>query len=178
MRDPYEVLQVHRKAEPEVIQAAYRALARKYHPDFNVEPARMIEINEAWSVLGNAERRIAFDMEALRTQSRRAIDPKATSTTAGQPANAARSGPNQTGSGSVIDFGRYQGWTIDRLAGHDPDYLEWLARTPIGRRLAVEIHEALAIRAADQAARQPAPQPLKRRRSMGRRWPSARSAAG
>ena len=46
--------------------------------------------------------------------------------------------------GSVLDFGRYAGWTVGSLAGHDPDYLEWLARTPIGRRLAAEIHEALA----------------------------------
>ena len=33
--DLYEILQVHYNAEPEVIQAAYRRLARKYHPDVN-----------------------------------------------------------------------------------------------------------------------------------------------
>ena len=49
MNDPYEVLQVHRRAEPEVIRAAYRALARKYHPDFGGEPSRMIAITEAWA---------------------------------------------------------------------------------------------------------------------------------
>jgi DnaJ-domain-containing protein 1 len=32
-RDPYRTLQVAEDAEPEVIEAAYRGLARKYHPD-------------------------------------------------------------------------------------------------------------------------------------------------
>jgi curved DNA-binding protein CbpA len=33
--DPYKILQVDSEAEDEVIQAAYRRLARKYHPDVN-----------------------------------------------------------------------------------------------------------------------------------------------
>lgn len=35
MKDPYEILQVSKNAETEVIEAAYRRLARKYHPDAN-----------------------------------------------------------------------------------------------------------------------------------------------
>jgi hypothetical protein len=52
-QSPFEVLGISPDAEPEVIQAAYRALARKYHPDVNqgVPPeqlnARMARINWA-----------------------------------------------------------------------------------------------------------------------------------
>src|SRR5206468_3218431 len=38
-----------------------------------------------------------------------------------------------TASGTVLDFGRYAGWTVGDLSRHDPDYLLWLERTPIGR---------------------------------------------
>jgi curved DNA-binding protein CbpA len=51
--DLYEVLQVDRGAEPEVIRAAYRALARRNHPDFGGDARRMATINEAWNVLGD-----------------------------------------------------------------------------------------------------------------------------
>ena len=36
INDFYRVLQVDPAAEPEVIRAAYRALARKYHPDVSI----------------------------------------------------------------------------------------------------------------------------------------------
>jgi len=59
-KDYYQILQVHPSAEPEVIKAAYDKLARKYHPDLNKEitaPQRMKDINEAYDILGNAEKR-------------------------------------------------------------------------------------------------------------------------
>lgn len=173
MNDPYEVLQVHRRAEPEVIRAAYRALARKHHPDFGGEPGRMVVITEAWAILGNAERRTAHDAQALKSQSRRATDRKASAPAAGQGDNANGAGPNRSGSSSVIDFGRYAGWTVGSLVNHDPDYLEWLARTQTGRRLTVEIEEALARRASQAAALRPAPQPAHRGRSIIRPWAAA-----
>ena len=51
MPDLYEVLQVHPRAEPEVLRAAYRVLARKYHPDHGGDARRMITLNDAWDVL-------------------------------------------------------------------------------------------------------------------------------
>jgi curved DNA-binding protein CbpA len=64
--DPYKTLQVDPEAEDEVIAAAYRRLARKYHPD--VAPgaeaaARMAAINAAWEAIGDPARRVAFDRE-------------------------------------------------------------------------------------------------------------------
>ena len=177
MNDPYEVLQVHRRAEPEVIRAAYRALARKYHPDFGGDSSRMIAITEAWATLGNAERRTAYDAHAAKAQTRRGTDRKAPPPPpVRQGGVAGETGSNVSGPGTVIDFGRYTGWTVGSLVNHDPDYLEWLARTPIGRRLTVEIDEALARRASQTQALRPSQQPAQRRHSIIRPWASVGSA--
>ena len=176
MTDPYEILQVHRKADPEVIRAAYRALARKYHPDFGGEQARMVSITEAWAILGDTDRRKAYDAQSVRTQSRRATDRKS-APPAPPNGTADRRGQDREATGSVIDFGRYAGWTVDTLAGHDPEYLEWLARTPIGRRLTAEIDIALSRRATQAAALRPAPLNTRRRRSFTRPWASSGTAA-
>jgi curved DNA-binding protein CbpA len=66
MPDPYATLQVDRRAEPEVIAAAYRSLARKYHPDKNASAAstkRMQELNAAYEILRDPVRRRAWDRE-------------------------------------------------------------------------------------------------------------------
>ncbi|MFN2298923.1 MAG: J domain-containing protein, partial [Anaerolineales bacterium] len=62
--DPYAMLQVARNAEPEVIAAAYRALARKYHPDKGGSGAatrRMQKINQAYGILKDPVKRKAYD---------------------------------------------------------------------------------------------------------------------
>jgi curved DNA-binding protein len=63
--DLYRVLQVDPSADSDVIEAAYRRLARKYHPDHNRgDPAaeeRMKRINEAFRVLGKAHLRAEYD---------------------------------------------------------------------------------------------------------------------
>lgn len=62
--DYYEILQVHPRAEPEVIEAAYRRLARLYHPDVSRHPdagERMRQINLAYEVLSDPQKRRAYD---------------------------------------------------------------------------------------------------------------------
>ena len=64
--DPYSVLGVLPGADQVVINAAYRALAQRYHPDrWSGDPAfahdRMSKINRAYEILGNAESRRVFD---------------------------------------------------------------------------------------------------------------------
>ena len=61
--DLYEELEVSTNASPEVIQAAYRRLARKYHPDSSSEPdaTRMVRLNAAFETLSRAEQRRAYD---------------------------------------------------------------------------------------------------------------------
>lgn len=63
-RDYYEVLGVSRNASPEEIKAAFRKLARQYHPDVSQAPdaeERFKEINEAYAVLSDTDSRAAYD---------------------------------------------------------------------------------------------------------------------
>ena len=64
--DAYKTLQVDPEADPEVIQAAYRRLARKYHPDVVAGPeaaVKMVAINRAWALLEDPDSRAAYDRE-------------------------------------------------------------------------------------------------------------------
>ncbi|GAB4434781.1 MAG: molecular chaperone DnaJ [Chloroflexi bacterium OHK40] len=63
-RDYYEVLGVSRGASQDEIKKAFRRLARQYHPDVNKEPdaeARFKEINEAYEVLSDDQKRAVYD---------------------------------------------------------------------------------------------------------------------
>jgi curved DNA-binding protein len=63
-RDPYETLGVPRDASAEDIRAAYRRLARRFHPDVNKEPEaeeRFKEISEAHEVLSDPDKRARYD---------------------------------------------------------------------------------------------------------------------
>ena len=63
-KDYYKTLGVAREATADEIKKAFRRLARKYHPDISKEPdaePRMKEVNEAYTVLSDAETRAAYD---------------------------------------------------------------------------------------------------------------------
>ncbi|MGE5377011.1 MAG: molecular chaperone DnaJ [Bacteroidota bacterium] len=63
-RDYYEILGIGRSASDDEIKAAFRRLARQYHPDVNKEPdaeEKFKEINEAYGVLSDAEKRARYD---------------------------------------------------------------------------------------------------------------------
>jgi curved DNA-binding protein CbpA len=197
--DPYRVLQVDPTAERDVIEAAYKRLARKYHPDVSTEPnavARMVQINQAWELLRDPVRRASVDRARARTAgtSARVVAADGRAHAAGRgrtpppsespgdppgwpfpgmqdpttaPYGAAGAGgsPNWTSgrstegyrydsrtmgsgaagpppgnpSGSIVNFGRYQGWTLGEIARTDLEYLEWLDRMPIGRTYQAEI---------------------------------------
>jgi curved DNA-binding protein CbpA len=219
--DLYKTLQVDPEADPEVIQAAYRRLAQKYHPDLagDGDPeasreagARMVAINAAWAILRDPAERAAYDRgRALaaaasvdHASERTAGPPSAASPSAeaptaraageGRPETTPRSddrwrpraaggrpesrpdagrrgpGPAEEGtpqtpsradpartappgpaagpppgppSGSILTFGRYSGWSLGEIARVDPEYLEWLDRTPIGRPHREELERLL-----------------------------------
>src|SRR5580692_5613580 len=64
-RDYYEILGVARTAKDDEIKKTYRKLARKYHPDLNPNnkqsEEKFKEIQEAYEVLSDAEKRKKFD---------------------------------------------------------------------------------------------------------------------
>ena len=67
-KDYYKILEVDKNATAEQIKKAYRRLAMTYHPDRNPGDAsaeeKFKEINEAYDVLSDAEKRKKFDLMA------------------------------------------------------------------------------------------------------------------
>ena len=65
MKDPYETLAVERSASPDVIQKAYRRLAKKLHPDLNPgnkeSEERFKEVSDAYDLLSDAGKRARYD---------------------------------------------------------------------------------------------------------------------
>lgn len=64
-KDYYKILEVPEDAADDVIKKSFRKLAKKYHPDTNggnqQAAERFQEINEAYSVLGDEEKRKSYD---------------------------------------------------------------------------------------------------------------------
>jgi curved DNA-binding protein CbpA len=164
-RDAYAVLQVAADADDAAVSAAYRAQARRFHPDL-VGPAgtrRMVVINAAWDAVRTPDRRAAYD-RGRRAEGRMEPDAgpaegRATGDAAPRdaaPRDAAsywqRPGADGTGSagrppgrpsGSVLAFGRHIGWSLGEVARVDPGYQEWLEDRPDGSRYRAEIDDLL-----------------------------------
>ena len=195
------------KADAEVIQAAYRRLARKYHPDLH---ARRRGDPDGRDQRGVGTDRGAGEAPGIRPRARAettrapsgAADPSAAAPAAHRPAGlddggarrvrvgAGTSGRRRRGtpsgrtlpsrrpsratgrravrprwrvrrvdarregfgaagqppgnpSGTVLNFGRYAGWSLGEVARKDLEYIEWLDRAPIGRNYREEIDQIL-----------------------------------
>ncbi|SFA80237.1 J domain-containing protein [Clostridium frigidicarnis] len=72
MKDYYKILELNKDASKDDIKSAFRKLAKKYHPDTNVDDktlsAKFQEINEAYGVLRDEKSRKEYD-EKLNNQS-------------------------------------------------------------------------------------------------------------
>jgi curved DNA-binding protein CbpA len=152
-RDAYEILQVHPNALPEVVDAAYRALALVRHPDRSGsrDGDAMAELNWAYSILRDPERRIEYD----RTRVAIPIGSGSTSRLMERMEQARMAREDRgtdTAAGTVIDFGRYAGRTLGDLGRADPTYLEWLRRHSTGARYRHQIDEVLESVSARRAA--------------------------
>ena len=77
MRDPYTVLGVAKTAKPEEIKSAFRKLAKKYHPDQNQDDpkaqTKFSEINQAYEIVGDKERRGQFDRGEIDAEGKQRV---------------------------------------------------------------------------------------------------------
>lgn len=148
--DAYSLLQIDPLAEEIVLDAAYRALARRYHPDGeSPNPARMADVNRAYALIRTPELRRRYDVERRL----HAVGPAPTSPSptadlrsrmhSPETNGAAGESKGPIGPASALDFGRYEGWTLRDLARRDPDYLRWLARHSSGIRYRTAIEQVL-----------------------------------
>ena len=134
--DYYGILGVDPRAERASIHRAYRELARRFHPDVIGDDTAMKLVNVAWHVLGDAALRASYDREQARV-----------STTIAAPATT--SVPRHAGpppgkpSGSILTYGRYEGWSLGEIVRVDPTYLEWLRKAPGYRWLHAEVDGVL-----------------------------------
>lgn len=159
---------LHPSATAEVINAVYRQLAKQYHPDHAGTDGqrRMAEINEAYAILGDPDKRARYD-EITRTDEaaqapahHRPSAPGATnlkyeagawtvrppSEPTPPPSPFGEAGPppaHLRAWGSVLSFGRYRGWSISQVAEYDRNYVEWLSRTMAGRTYQTELDHIL-----------------------------------
>ena len=136
--DPYAVLQVVPGADQEVVHAAFKALALKYHPDHDATrraAEKMAELNRAYAILRDEKSRAAYD------RSRRVTIAGVSVAASARPASAPPS--PEASPGSVLSFGRYAGWSLRDVARRDPDYLLWLSRHSSGIRYRTEIYSIL-----------------------------------
>jgi DnaJ-class molecular chaperone len=151
-RNHYQVLQVDVDADADIIGHVYRRLAQRFHPDRDPSPeaqVRMRELNQAYAVLKDPEQRSRYDAELVIRRDRRTGDRyvrranEPTLANSGTPYGEAGP-PRGAASGSIVDFGRYRGWSLGQIAGFDPDFLEWFERSPAGRQFRTEIAQMKA----------------------------------
>jgi curved DNA-binding protein CbpA len=186
--DPYRVLEIDPEASDDAVKAAYRRLARRYHPDLAAEAdaaAKMAVVNRAWELLGEPAKRARYDRDRRLGRENPGYEPPAPTPppapkprppepppeqvssdwTSGrssvggtyddsmrEPDGLGAAGPPPgRPSGSVLNFGRYAGWSLGEIARTDIDYIEWLDRTPIGRPFRDEL-DALLRKAGRRAS--------------------------
>jgi curved DNA-binding protein CbpA len=177
--DPYRVLEVDPEVSDDAVKAAYRRLARRYHPDLAAEPdaaSKMAVVNRAWELVGEPASRSRYDRDRRLGRANPGVEPP-TPAPPPPPKRPAEPPPEQVSSdwtsgrssvggkyddsmrepdglgaagpppgrpsGSVLNFGRYAGWSLGEIARKDIEYLEWLDRTPIGRPFGAELDALL-----------------------------------
>ena len=130
-RDAYRILHVIQDADPDVVRAAYRVLARKLHPDGKDAPLdsaaerRMADLNWAYAQIRDEPARRTYERQRMATAPATAAEPRTHG--ASQP-----DGDDATL--ATLDFGRYAGWQLRDIAKRDIEYLMWLRRHASGAR--------------------------------------------
>lgn len=106
----YETLGLPQTATAEQIKRKYRELARRYHPDVNSSSEatnKILNVNQAYHVLGDADRRAAYDAErALAQAAPRTVRPSSPSSTPSRPRRPAGRPAEPDGRVYYDGFGR------------------------------------------------------------------------
>lgn len=163
--DLYQVLMVDRAVDGDILEAVYRRLVARYQPGAGGgawAAGRLAAVERAYAILRDPyvrarydarmaeDARLADHQDPAREEAVTAPSPQALPTApAVQPATVrvvAERHPVGSPGLPVLDFGRYAGWTLRQLAFHDPDYLEWLVRSPGGRQYRAQITAILGTR--------------------------------
>jgi len=117
--DYYKILDVTREASQAEIQKAYYELAKKYHPDKNPDDKtakkKFQQVQAAFDVLGNQEKREMYDRYGSSFETRGAGGPQNTYTWGGRP------GGGFSGEGAnpeEFDFSQFFG---ERFGGQAPE---------------------------------------------------------
>ena len=174
LKDHYKTLQVDPEADADVITAAYRALARRLHPDRDytgIDEYRMSELNRAYAVLRDPDKRKQYDADRILMQpmgpgyasSEQGVPAEAVAARAGglaarwmahedakgrgvAPSARARTVSAPTADEPVrLPFGRYAGMTLREISAVDTDYLRWLGRHSSGLRYRRDIERILRV---------------------------------
>jgi curved DNA-binding protein CbpA len=151
-RDHYKLLQVDPGADLEVIKAAYKALARKLHPDDDftgIDDYKLKELTRSFDILRDPAARKAYDLRRIYRM--RPVGPGPDHQVAEEPelsthlAERVQAHLDEVESPDLrrLDFGRYAGQTLREIAHLDPDYLRWLARHSSGIRFRAAILKIL-----------------------------------
>jgi curved DNA-binding protein CbpA len=163
--DYYRILQVDPEAEPEIVTAAFRVLARRLHPDRDITGVaeyRMAELNRAYSVLRDQAQRRQYDAE------RKLMQPMGPGTETDAPRSGGLAARWNAGAGAEssaqadpaatetrLNFGRYAGMTLREIAAQDTEYLRWLSRHSSGLRFRAEIERILGPESSNSYASRP-----------------------
>ena len=145
----YQVLMLDPGVDADVLATVYRRHVQRLAavPGGSGAATRQLQaIEQAYAVLRDPFRRRRYDAELAVAGARaeRQDQPDA-AVAAGpvEPRPAAPAAPRASVTAAVragvLDFGRYAGWSLRQIAMRDPDYLEWLRRTPAGRQYQTEI---------------------------------------
>ena len=104
MRDPYAELGVSPQATQAELKAAYRRLVKQHHPDAGGDPERILSLNAAWELLGDAERRRQFDRQRGSGWAQSPVDAVAEARRRGaRNAKASRAASAASGQGAAAD---------------------------------------------------------------------------
>ena len=150
-RDPYEVLGVPRTATTRQIRSAYLTRARGAHPDLVGQRGTevMRALNEAWDILKDPARR--SELDAAGTSANVAA-PSPAPAAEGRSRRAGQTKPFWWGaagpapgrpSGSVLEFGIFEGWSLGEIDRRDRGYLAWLRDRPGAKPYRDEIDRLL-----------------------------------